>query len=150
MDRHKKVSVANKAPIGPVTVKSAVYGDLPKTDDSLKYHTRLRATGAHNRSSVKDNSRRQHRPAQLRRSARPLLDKTNFYAEQGGQVGDKGIIKTATGTFEVEDTQAARRQRDPLSAKSVKGRSATARSASWKSVPTTGSTPCAITPPRTS
>jgi alanyl-tRNA synthetase len=34
-----------------------------------------------------------------------LLDKTNFYAEQGGQAGDKGTIKTRTGTFQVEDTQ---------------------------------------------
>ncbi len=34
-----------------------------------------------------------------------LLDKTNFYAEQGGQVGDCGVIRTATGTFEVQDTQ---------------------------------------------
>src|SRR6185312_8419138 len=34
-----------------------------------------------------------------------VLDQTNFYAEQGGQVGDAGWIKTDTGTFEVEDTQ---------------------------------------------
>ncbi len=34
-----------------------------------------------------------------------LLDHTNFYAEQGGQVGDTGAITTDTGRFNVEDTQ---------------------------------------------
>ena len=35
-----------------------------------------------------------------------LLDRTPFYGEQGGQVGDIGTVRTASGTdFEVEDTQ---------------------------------------------
>src|SRR5262249_43374654 len=34
-----------------------------------------------------------------------LLDRSNFYAEQGGQVGDTGTIVTQTGRFAVEDTQ---------------------------------------------
>lgn len=34
-----------------------------------------------------------------------VLDQTTFYAESGGQVGDQGQIKTATGWFEVTDTQ---------------------------------------------
>lgn len=34
-----------------------------------------------------------------------ILDKTPFYAESGGQIGDSGIIKTANGSFAVEDTQ---------------------------------------------
>src|SRR5213079_2867572 len=34
-----------------------------------------------------------------------LLDRTNFYAEQGGQIGDVGHIETETGSFVVEDTQ---------------------------------------------
>jgi len=33
-----------------------------------------------------------------------IVDKTPFYATMGGQQGDKGIIRTANGTFRVEDT----------------------------------------------
>ena len=34
-----------------------------------------------------------------------VLDQTPFYAESGGQVGDRGELVGAAGTFEVEDTQ---------------------------------------------
>ncbi|MBQ3230554.1 MAG: alanine--tRNA ligase [Clostridia bacterium] len=34
-----------------------------------------------------------------------ILDKTTFYAESGGQIGDTGFIETAKGLFEVTDTQ---------------------------------------------
>ncbi len=33
------------------------------------------------------------------------LGKTCFYSEQGGQVGDRGVLETDTGRFEVRDTQ---------------------------------------------
>src|SRR5207245_3981984 len=33
-----------------------------------------------------------------------LLDQSCFYAEQGGQVGDQGTVRTATGLFEVNQT----------------------------------------------
>ena len=34
-----------------------------------------------------------------------MLDQTPFYAESGGQVGDRGQLKTAAGVFEVSDTK---------------------------------------------
>lgn len=34
-----------------------------------------------------------------------VLDRTSFYAERGGQIGDRGFITKDGGTFEVRDTQ---------------------------------------------
>ncbi|KGI77603.1 alanine--tRNA ligase [Oleiagrimonas soli] len=34
-----------------------------------------------------------------------LLDRTPFYAESGGQVGDTGVLRSAEGAFAVRDTQ---------------------------------------------
>jgi alanyl-tRNA synthetase len=34
-----------------------------------------------------------------------VLDETPFYAESGGQVGDRGVLQSARGIFAVEDTQ---------------------------------------------
>jgi len=39
--------------------------------------------------------------------AQLILDRTSFYAEKGGQIGDRGVITAPGGTFEVSDTQTA-------------------------------------------
>ena len=45
-------------------------------------------------------------PIEAGAEAQILLDRTSFYAEKGGQVGDRGRIATAEGgVFEVTDTQ---------------------------------------------
>ena len=38
-------------------------------------------------------------------SAVVILDKTPFYAESGGQIGDKGVLRLDAALFEVQDTQ---------------------------------------------
>jgi alanyl-tRNA synthetase len=39
-----------------------------------------------------------------------VLDQTPFYAESGGQVGDKGVLSSCASSFEVQDTQKIKNQ----------------------------------------
>ncbi len=99
IQKHREISGQGREKI----VVSAVSGDLPKTDDSLKYKG-LTAKGKII-AWIKDNLVGPSGKLLPGDQVGLVLDKTNFYAEQGGQVGDKGTIATKTGTFEVEDTQ---------------------------------------------
>ncbi len=85
-------------------VITAVKGELPKTDDSPKYS--LAALDAKVLGWVKDNTVIREGSIAPGDSVALLLDRTNFYGEQGGQVGDVGSIRSVNGAeFEVLDTQ---------------------------------------------
>jgi alanyl-tRNA synthetase len=82
---------------------SAIQGDLPKTDDSPKYGARTATATVI--GWIQENTVVRQGNSAADAEATLLLDRSNFYAEQGGQVGDTGMITTSTGRFEVEDTQ---------------------------------------------
>jgi alanyl-tRNA synthetase len=85
-------------------VITAVKGELPKTNDSSKYS--LAPIHAVVLGWVKDNTVIREGGIGPGDSVALLLDQTNFYAEQGGQVGDVGSIRSTSGAdFEVLDTQ---------------------------------------------
>jgi alanyl-tRNA synthetase len=99
MEEHRRISRGGREKL----VITAVQGELPKTDDSPKYET-LTAS-ARILGWVKDNTVIHRGRLEEDEDAGLLLDRTNFYAEQGGQVGDSGTIMTSTGTVEVDTTQ---------------------------------------------
>jgi len=99
MDDAKKLARGSRKKI----VISAVSGDLPKTDDAPKYQGS--SASAKVIGWVKDNTVVRSGSLDSEQEAALLLDRTNFYAEQGGQVGDVGSITTPSGRFEVDDTQ---------------------------------------------
>jgi alanyl-tRNA synthetase len=68
----------------------------------------LEGTGDHRDSANADDGEaagRGSEPAAAGRSVEIFLDRTPFYAEQGGQVGDTGTIVTESGIADVYDTQ---------------------------------------------
>ncbi len=76
--------------------------ELPRTEDVHKYHTNsceskligwLNKEGFKNQGLIETDT-----------EAGLILERTCFYAEAGGQVGDCGIIKTENAKFVVEDT----------------------------------------------
>jgi alanyl-tRNA synthetase len=83
---------------------SAIQGELPPTDDSPKYGTAQ--VEAKVLGWVKDNAVIRDGKLTAGESVALLLDRTGFYGEQGGQVGDQGTIHGPNGaSFEVSDTQ---------------------------------------------
>ena len=85
-------------------VTVAIDGDLPRTDDSLKYKSST--ASAHVLGWVENNAyigkgELHHGDDEVLL----ILDRTCFYAEQGGQIGDTGGIQTKTGKFTVHTTQ---------------------------------------------
>ena len=79
------------------------FGTLPDTDDSSKYDclnseaTVLAIVRGDDVSTAGELGEGDE--------AAVLLDRTCFYAEQGGQVGDTGTIRGKTGEFEVTDAR---------------------------------------------
>ena len=101
MEKHREISGQSRAKI----ILSAISGDLPKTDDSRKYAGLVTPGPFQVLGWVKGNVVVRSGFLEEAEEAALLLDSTNFYAEQGGQVGDVGSIATPTGFFQVEDTQ---------------------------------------------
>jgi alanyl-tRNA synthetase len=82
---------------------TAVSGELPKTDDSRKYtHS---TTAGKLEGWIQDSTVIKHGTLQRDDEAALILERTCFYAEQGGQIGDAGVIHTDTGRFDVSNTQ---------------------------------------------
>ncbi|MEM8875696.1 MAG: alanine--tRNA ligase [Planctomycetota bacterium] len=76
---------------------------FPETDDKPKYAGR--ETTAKILGFVEGGKPRADGTLAAGTEASVLLDRTSFYAEQGGQVGDVGSIETDTGKFLVADTE---------------------------------------------
>jgi alanyl-tRNA synthetase len=73
------------------------------TDDSLKYSalsTQAKVVGFLDTKGALQRER-----LNAGQSYALILDATCFYAEQGGQVGDSGVIVSETGRFELHDTR---------------------------------------------
>lgn len=84
-------------------VITALEGEIPPCDDSLKYHGF--STTANILGHVLDNKVQRSGTLKTGDTCAIVTDRTCFYAEQGGQVGDSGWATTPTGRFLIEDTQ---------------------------------------------
>jgi len=99
MARHRELSGAGAA------FQADEVLDLPATDDSGKY--RREAIDAAVLGWVAEARFVSQGRLEAGDEAGLVLDRTSFYAEQGGQVGDAGAIEWDGGRFAVRDVQLA-------------------------------------------
>ena len=92
----------SKGKVAATQVALNVTGGLPHTDDRLKWATP--ASEGTILGWIADNSVHTKGHVPTAKEVGLLLHHTCFYAEQGGQVGDHGTIRTPTGLFEVTQT----------------------------------------------
>jgi len=100
MAEHRQISSA-----GEIFKAAEQIEGLPGTDDKAKYDNKpLEATVLGwlvGDKYVTTGSLEKGAEAAV------VLDRTNFYSEQGGQVGDTGVLEFAGGRFEVSNTISA-------------------------------------------
>jgi alanyl-tRNA synthetase len=94
MAKHREISSA-----GAEKFKVTAVANLPATDDSAKYHRK--AIKAKVLGWVAGDQYVTTGTLKARDEAAVVLDKTNFYGEQGGQVGDTGELSWRGGRFTV-------------------------------------------------
>jgi len=96
MARHRELSAAGE------TFQAAAIANLPPTDDSAKYSRR--PIEAKVLGWVVGNEFVSQGVLGAGEGADVVLERTNFYGEQGGQVGDTGELSFEGGRFIVQDT----------------------------------------------
>ncbi|MGB2823117.1 MAG: alanine--tRNA ligase-related protein, partial [Phycisphaerae bacterium] len=97
MARHRELSGAGAA------FQAGEVLDIPATDDSAKY--RPGAIDAAVLGWVAEGKFVSEGRVGPGEEVGVVLDRTSFYAEQGGQVGDSGVIEWDGGRFAVRDVQ---------------------------------------------
>ncbi|MCJ7543731.1 MAG: alanine--tRNA ligase-related protein, partial [Phycisphaerae bacterium] len=96
MAKHREISSA-----GSDKFKVTAVANLPATDDSAKYHPK--AITAKVLGWVVGDQYVTTGELQAGDEAAVVLDRTNFYGEQGGQLGDSGSLTWPGGRFAVRD-----------------------------------------------
>jgi alanyl-tRNA synthetase len=96
MNRHRELSG------GGDVFKAKEIPNLPATDDSAKY--RREPIKAKVLGFVVQDQFRTVGSIQAGEEAAVVLDRTNFYAEIGGQVGDTGVLSAGAAKFTVKET----------------------------------------------